>query len=67
MHFTENQHEESADVEPVPTESQVLVGVARGELERLSPAAQDEVRRSWDSLPEWRKQDLRDEAELDML
>jgi hypothetical protein len=53
--------------DPMPTESQVIADVAKYEYERLSPDAKAEADARWAAMPEWRKQDLRDEIEFDLL
>lgn len=53
--------------DPFPTESQVMAAVAKAEYEAMTPEQQAEVDARWAALPEWRKQDLRDEIEFDLL
>jgi len=53
--------------DPFPTESQVIAAVAKAEYDAMSPEAKAEVDARWAGLPEWRKQDLRDEVEFDLL
>lgn len=53
--------------DPLPTESQVMAAVAKAEYEAMTTEQQAEVDARWAALPEWRKQDLRDEIEFDLL
>lgn len=53
--------------DPFPTESQVIHEVAKAKYAALSPEAKAEVDQRWADTPEWRKQDLRDEVEFDLL
>jgi hypothetical protein len=53
--------------DPIPNESTVLAAVARAQYERLPSDEQAEVDKRWAAIPEWRKQELRDEIDLDLL
>ena len=49
------------------TQSSLLAAMARAEYEAMTPAERDEVDAAWAAVPEWRKQDIRDEIEFDLL
>jgi len=53
--------------DPMPTESQVMVSVARAEYDALDAEEQAKVDEAWAKLPWWRREDIRAEAELDLL
>lgn len=48
---------------PELTEAQVK---ALAEYRALSPEDRDKLGREWADIPEWKKQDLRDEVEFDL-
>lgn len=50
--------------EPQPTESQAIAAAINA---TATPEERAAAKVAWDALPEWRKQDIRDEAELDLL
>lgn len=52
---------------PRPTESMKIAEAAKHEFNRMTPEQQAQVRADWEARPEWQKQDLRDEVELDLL
>ena len=53
--------------DPMPTESQVIAAVTKDQFDRLPSDEKAASQARWDALPEWRKQDLRDEIEFDLL
>lgn len=55
------------DDETPPTYSALLARTARAEYEAMTPEQRAEVDAAWAAVPEWRKQDIRDEIEFDLL
>jgi hypothetical protein len=53
--------------DPMPTESQVIASVAKAEYDRMDEAEQNAVATRWATLPEWRKDEIRDGVEFDLL
>ena len=51
----------------MPTESQVIASAAKAEYDRMDEAEQNAVATRWATLPEWRKDEIRDEVEFDLL
>jgi hypothetical protein len=51
----------------MPTESQVIAEVAKAEFERLPEDEKAAAQARWDAMPEWRKRDLEDAIEFDLL
>lgn len=53
--------------DPMPTESQVIAERSKAEYAQLPADDQARLQAQWDALPQWRKDDLMDDLEFDML